>query len=86
MVNVYDFAYTICMSIETTTTVRFNPQKFKAVRGSVSRSQFAERLGFKADYLGKIERGERALTLEALERLCAETNKFPNDFFDIEVK
>ncbi len=74
------------MSIETTTVVKFNPNKIKAARGATSRAEFAQKLGFKEDFLGKVERGERGLTLDTLENLCAKTNKLPNDFFDIEVK
>lgn len=74
------------MSNEIATIIKWNPQKVKTVRGEESLSQFAVKTGLKLDLLSKIERGKRKPSLETLEQLCATTNKFPNDFFDISVK
>ena len=74
------------MSLQITTTIAFNPEKVRAVRGNTSLSQFAEKTGVKPDLLSKIERGQRKPSIETLIQLCSGTNTFPNDFFDISLK
>lgn len=71
------------MSTENTSIVRFSPERLKAIRGEMSLKDFAEKTGFKYDYLSKVERGQRNLSIDGLSQLCSATNKFPNDFFDI---
>ena len=74
------------MSDSITTTIKWNPQKVKAVRGNDSITQFAEKIGLSTDFLSKVERGQRKFSIDALAEFCAKTNRYPNDFFDIIVK
>lgn len=74
------------MSSNTETLVKFNPAKVKAVRGDTPLDQFAENIGFKRDFLSKIERGQRKFSIDSLSEFCKQTNRLPNDFFDISIK
>lgn len=47
-----------------------NLRRYRAERG-LSQEQFAEILGFHRTYVGGLERGERNLSLRAVERLAA---------------
>lgn len=74
------------MSNETVISVKWNPDKFKQIKGSMSRSEVAENIGFSEVYVDKLIAGHRKLSIDALESLCIKTNATPNDFFEIIVK
>jgi transcriptional regulator with XRE-family HTH domain len=50
-------------------TVGENLRVYRNERG-LSQEAFAEKLGFHRTYIGGLERGERNLTLKALERIA----------------
>lgn len=45
----------------------------------LSQEQFAEQLGVHRTYLGGVERGERNLTLQTVERIAAQLGVAPQD-------
>lgn len=49
------------------------------LRVGVSQEQFAERLGVHRTYLGALERGERNLSLQSVERLAEQLAVDPLD-------
>jgi transcriptional regulator with XRE-family HTH domain len=57
-------------------TVGANLRLYREARG-LSQEAFAELLGVHRTYMGGVERGERNLTLQTVERLAASINVGP---------
>lgn len=53
-----------------------NLRAYRKARG-LSQEAFADVLGFHRTYMGGLERGERNLTLKAVERLAKQLNEEP---------
>lgn len=53
-----------------------NLRSYREARG-LSQETFADKLGFHRTYVGGLERGERNLTLKALERIAARLDLDP---------
>jgi hypothetical protein len=71
------------MSNVTIEKVVVNLPKFREVRGDLTLADFAETIDIKADMYSKIERGKRWTTLQRFAEFCMQTNREPNDFFEI---
>jgi transcriptional regulator with XRE-family HTH domain len=50
--------------------VGLNLRSYREARG-LSQEQFADKLGYHRTYVGGLERGERNLTLKAVERIAS---------------
>ncbi|WP_307827993.1 helix-turn-helix transcriptional regulator [Nocardioides sp. SYSU D00038] len=57
-----------------------NLRRYRVERG-LSQEQFAEVLGFHRTYVGGLERGERNLSLQGVERLARLLQVEPLDLF-----
>lgn len=53
-----------------------NLRAYRLARG-MSQETFAEMLGVHRTYMGSVERGERNLTLQSVERLAAQIDEEP---------
>lgn len=58
-----------------------NLRRYREARG-LSQEAFAETLGFHRTYVGGLERGERNLTLKAVERIAARLDLDPLSLLD----
>lgn len=63
-------------------------RRIQAVRNQrrFTQEQLAEKAGISASFLGHIERGDRAASLDTLMELCSALSVTPNDLLDIEQK
>ncbi len=59
-------------------TVGLNLRAYREDRG-LSQEQFADKLGYHRTYVGGLERGERNLTLKAVERIASRLRLDPLD-------
>jgi transcriptional regulator with XRE-family HTH domain len=59
-------------------TVGANLRRYRENRG-LSQEAFAEVLGWHRTYIGGLERGERNLSLQAVERIAERLNLNPSD-------
>lgn len=57
-------------------TLGRNPRAYRQARG-LSQEAFAEILGVHRTYMGGVERGERNLTLQSVERLAERIDEDP---------
>jgi transcriptional regulator with XRE-family HTH domain len=57
-------------------TLGHNLRAYRQARG-LSQEAFAEKLGVHRTYMGGIERGERNLTLQSVERIAARIDEDP---------
>ncbi|MDT9591582.1 helix-turn-helix transcriptional regulator [Nocardioides zeae] len=68
----------VVMLGELQRTVGRNLRAYREARG-LSQEAFAERLGVHRTYMGSVERGERNLTLQTVERLAFQLSVQPHD-------
>lgn len=66
-------------------TVGRNLRRYRQAR-ELSQEAFAEQLGYHRTYVGGLERGERNLTLVAVERIAERLNMEPLELLQIPPK
>jgi len=57
-----------------------NVRKFR-LELKLSQEEFAEIAGVHRTYIGSVERGERNITINVMEKICKALNRPINDFF-----
>jgi transcriptional regulator with XRE-family HTH domain len=72
-------------SLPYKTTIRVNfGKKVRELRDALGLRQedIAYKAGFETSHLGMVERGERNITLDKIEKLAKALNATPKDLFD----
>jgi len=70
------------MTVEKQILVRFGKKVRKCrIELGISQEELAVRAGFHRTYIGMIERAEKNITLESIEKVCKALNISLSDFF-----